>query len=75
MKIKSNTIKGQPGLPAAKIVADKPQHIKDKEEAEKKKRKKENSKMLPWRAGYNWWEPQRVENGGELKRLKRRNEK
>lgn len=47
MKIKSNTIKGQPGLPAAKVVADKPQHIKDKEAEEKLKRKKAGAKMLP----------------------------
>lgn len=79
MEIKSNVIKGQPGLPAAKVVADKPQHIKDREEAEKKKRlqqrRKDGNKFIPWPAGFDSRAPRRVEDGGELKRLKRRNEK
>lgn len=79
MKIKTNTIKGQPGLPAAKVVADKPQSLKDKEAEEKKKRlkqrRKDGDKFIPWPAGFDSRAPRRVEDGGELKRLKRRNEK
>lgn len=68
-KKKGTVIKGTPGLVGARVVADKPQHIKDKEEEEKKKRIKDASRMLPWPAGSNMGKkPRRVENGGRLKR-------
>ena len=68
--------RGAKTIKQAVIIADKPEHIKEKEEQEKKKEKddKEQLGIKPFVAAYNGRNARRINKGGII-RLKRRNEK